>query len=286
MAWKQALLFISLLIMLSGCATMPTGPNVAVLPAPGKPFEVFMADDAVCRLWAQQSIGGASPSQMGNQNLATGAVVGTAIGAALGVAIGAATGNAAAGAAIGAGTGLLGGTAMGSTAGGYTEYQLQRRYDFAYQQCMYAKGNQVPGVRPVRVSALPSPRPNVVAPPPNVVVVVPPRQATLEDIHFAVNKADIGADAAEILKNNVEWFRQNPGKAVRVEGNTDTTGTEKYNMSLGQKRADAARDYLIRLGIDATRLGTVSYGETQPVCSEKDHTCWAKERRAHFTPVK
>ncbi len=84
----------------------------------------------------------------------------------------------------------------------------------------------------------------------------------------------------------MEWFRQHPGKAVRVEGNTDTTGSEKYNMSLGQKRAVAAKAYLVTLGIDATRLGPVSYGETQPLCAEKDQTCWAKERRVHFTPVK
>ena len=129
---------------------MPTGPNVTVLPGPGKPFEVFMADDAVCRQWAQQQIGGASPSGTANQNMATGAVVGSAVGAAMGAAIGAATGNAAAGAAIGGGTGLLGGTAIGSNAGASSEYQLQRRYDIAYQQCMYAKGNQIPGSPPAR----------------------------------------------------------------------------------------------------------------------------------------
>jgi len=135
---------------------MPTGPNVTVLPGPGKPFEVFMADDTTCRQWAQQQIGGASPSGTANQNMATGAVVGSAVGAAMGAAIGAATGNAAAGAAIGGGTGLLGGTAMGSNAGASSEYQLQRRYDIAYQQCMYAKGNQIPG----------SPAPRAYAPPP------------------------------------------------------------------------------------------------------------------------
>ena len=158
MNWKRSLLLVSLLAMLSGCATMPTGPSVAVLPGPGKPFEVFMADDAVCRLWAQQSIGGASPSETGNKNMATGAVVGTAVGAAMGAAIGAATGNAGAGAAIGGGAGLLGGTAMGSNAGASSEYQLQRRYDIAYQQCMYAKGNQIPG-SPARRTYAPPPPP-------------------------------------------------------------------------------------------------------------------------------
>ncbi|HVN24769.1 MAG TPA: hypothetical protein VMT71_12415 [Syntrophorhabdales bacterium] len=164
MNWKRGLLLICSLAMLSGCATMPTGPTVAVLPGPGKPFEVFMADDAVCRQWAQQSIGGASPSETANKNTATGAIVGTAVGAAMGLAIGAATGGnsaaAGAGAAIGGGAGLLGGTAMGSNAGANSEYQLQRRYDIAYQQCMYAKGNQIPGSAPARRTyAAPPPPP-------------------------------------------------------------------------------------------------------------------------------
>ena len=159
MNWKRGVLLFCAVVMLSGCATMPTGPNVAVLPGPGKPFEVFMADDTVCRQWAQQQIGGTSPSENANKNLATGAVIGTAVGAAMGAAIGAATGNAAAGAAIGGGTGLLGGTAMGSNAGASSEYQLQRRYDMAYQQCMYAKGNQIPGSPPARQSYTPPPPP-------------------------------------------------------------------------------------------------------------------------------
>jgi hypothetical protein len=159
MNWKQGLLIFPVAAMLAGCATMPAGPSVAVLPAPGKPFEVFQADDAVCRQWALQQIGGASPSQTANQNTATGAIVGTAVGAALGAAVGAATGNAAAGAAIGGATGLVGGTAMGSNAGYASEYQLQRRYDIAYQQCMYAKGNVIPGSGAARRYYAPPPPP-------------------------------------------------------------------------------------------------------------------------------
>ena len=145
MMCKQTLLLCAVLAMIAGCATVPTGPNVTVLPGAGKSFEQFQADDVVCRQWAQQQIGGASPSETGNKNMATGAVVGTAVGAAMGAAVGAATGNAGAGAAIGGGAGLLGGTAMGSSAGASSEHQLQTRYDIAYQQCMYAKGNQIPG---------------------------------------------------------------------------------------------------------------------------------------------
>jgi len=168
MKLKGAFLLFSALVALAGCATMPTGPSVMVMPGPGKPFDVFQADDFTCRQYAQQSIGGASPSQTGNQNLATGAVVGTLVGAGLGAAIGAATGNVGAGAAIGGGAGLLGGTAMGSSAGASSEYQLQRRYDIAYQQCMYAKGNQIPGsgAPPRRISAPPPPPPGYQQGPP------------------------------------------------------------------------------------------------------------------------
>jgi len=138
---------------------MPTGPTITVLPGPGKPFEVFQADDYACRQWAVQQIGGASPSETANQNLATGAVLGTLLGAGIGAAIGSASGQMGAGAAIGAGAGLLGGTAMASGPASYSGYELQRRYDIAYQQCMYAKGNQVPGVRPARAYGPPPPPP-------------------------------------------------------------------------------------------------------------------------------
>jgi len=124
---------------------MPTGPNVTVLPGPGKPFEVFQSDDYACRQWAEQQIGGVSPSQTANQNLATGAAVGTVLGAGIGAAIGSISGNAGAGAAIGAGAGLIEGSAMASGLASASGYQLQKRYDIAYQQCMYAKGNQIPG---------------------------------------------------------------------------------------------------------------------------------------------
>ena len=166
MNFKKSVLLLCTLLVLSACTTMPTGPTVMVMPGPGKPFEVFMTDDGVCRQWAQQQIGGVSPSQTANENLATGAVVGTLVGAGIGTAIGAATGNAGAGAVIGAGAGLLGGTAIGSNQGYASEWQLQRRYDIAYQQCMYAKGNQLPGVAPrwPRAYASPPPRPPVYTP--------------------------------------------------------------------------------------------------------------------------
>jgi hypothetical protein len=131
-------------LALSSCATLPTGPSVMVWPAAGKPFEQFQTEDATCRQWAGQQIG-LSPQETVNQNTAAGAVLGTVLGAGLGAAIGAASGNPGIGAAIGAGSGLLGGTAVGANAGHAYGWDAQRRYDIAYQQCMYANGNQIPG---------------------------------------------------------------------------------------------------------------------------------------------
>ena len=152
---------ILLLLVLSGCATLPTGPSVMVLPAPGKPFEVFQAEEAACRRWAEQQIG-MNPQENYNQNAASGAAVGTVLGAGVGALLGAASGHAGAGAAIGAGSGLLLGSASGSESGQVYGQQAQRRYDNTYLQCMYASGNQIPGTarrqyRQRRVTAPPPP---------------------------------------------------------------------------------------------------------------------------------
>jgi uncharacterized protein YcfJ len=146
MKWGRLFVVILAAAAVSGCATMPSGPSVMVLPAPGKPFETFQADDQICRDWAARQ-SGATPADTVNQNIAGAAVVGTLMGAGLGAAIGAASGNAGTGAAIGAGVGALGGTGVGSEAGFAAGADAQRRYDMAYQQCMYTKGNQIPGVQ-------------------------------------------------------------------------------------------------------------------------------------------
>ena len=139
-------IFLSLaLLTVAGCATVPRGPSVMVMPGSGKTFDEFQADDAICRQWAAQQIG-LSPQETMNQNTVAGAVAGTAIGAGLGAVIGSASGHAGTGAAIGAGSGLLLGTASGASTGQYYGWEAQRRYDIAYTQCMYAKGNQIPGV--------------------------------------------------------------------------------------------------------------------------------------------
>ena len=169
---KWSLLALVAAVGLTGCATMPTGPSVMVLPAQGKPFEQFMADDAMCRQWADQQAG-TTPGQASTESAVSAAAIGTVLGAGLGAAIGAASGNPAIGAAIGAGSGLLGGTLVGTGASQAAAGSVQWRYDIAYQQCMYAKGNQIPAiVRTPQYQYTPPPPPP--PPPPSNVGPPPP----------------------------------------------------------------------------------------------------------------
>ena len=128
-------LICSTLMMLAGCTSMPQGPSVAVMPAQGKPFDLFQQEDAECRGWARQSLG-TGAAQAGAQSMLGSAAVGTALGAAIG---GLAGGSHAArsGAAVGLGLGSIAGTEQAQA----TQQSLQRRYDIAYAQCMVAKGN-------------------------------------------------------------------------------------------------------------------------------------------------
>jgi hypothetical protein len=167
MNWIRKSLIILAVITVSGCATMPPGPSVTVMPAPGKPFEIFQMDDSACRQWAENQSGWNANDTV-NENMASGAAIGTVLGAGLGAVIGSASGNVGAGAAIGAASGLALGTAGASEPARAAGYEVQRRYDIAYQQCMYSKGNQLPGVvrKSRRVYYLPPPPPPNYAPEP------------------------------------------------------------------------------------------------------------------------
>lgn len=143
---------LTLMLVLAGCATAPSGPRVAVMPAPGKPFEIFVEEDQICRNYAQQSIG-QSRNEAATQNFAGAAAVGTAIGAAAG-ALGGGRDSAGGGAAAG----LVAGSMVGAGESANASRDAQRRYDIAYEQCMYAKGNQLPGMPPQRYYPPPPPR--------------------------------------------------------------------------------------------------------------------------------
>jgi hypothetical protein len=129
---------------LGACAVQPPqGPSVMALPPQGKSFEVFQADDATCRGYAYQQTGGASSAQAANNSAVGSALVGTALGAGLGAALGSVGGALGAGAAIGGATGLLAGSAIGAGNAQVAGGSVQARYDTAYTQCMYSRGNTV-----------------------------------------------------------------------------------------------------------------------------------------------
>jgi hypothetical protein len=133
-------------LALSACAVAPPqGPSVMALPAQGKNFDAFQQDDAVCRGFATQQTGGASAAQAANNSAVGSAVIGTALGAGLGAALGSVGGALGAGAAIGGATGLLAGSAIGAGNAQASGANVQARYDTAYTQCMYSKGNSVQG---------------------------------------------------------------------------------------------------------------------------------------------
>lgn len=139
--------------VLAGCASVPVGPTVAVMPAPSKPFEVFAADDTLCRQYAAVQAG-STANQAAGANLAGSMALGTVVGAAAGALAG---GHQGAGA--GAAGGLVIGTMAGSGEGAYGSYDAQYRYNLSYAQCMYAKGNQVPGyAAPAAVPPPPPPK--------------------------------------------------------------------------------------------------------------------------------
>ncbi|MGA3174215.1 MAG: OmpA family protein [Syntrophorhabdales bacterium] len=119
---------------------------------------------------------------------------------------------------------------------------------------------------------------------PAAAAMVPPAAAAMQDIHFDFDKYNIRPGDADILKKDYGMLTSNTGK-FRVEGNCDERGTVEYNLALGQKRADAAKAFLVSLGVDAGRMETVSYGKEKPEDPAHNEAAWAKNRRDHFTPL-
>ncbi len=158
------------LLAATGCASLPNGPSVMVLPGAGLTFERFRNDDVVCQQYAFLQVGGTTPNQTGVNSGIASAAIGTAVGAAAGAAIAGGTG-----AAIGAGTGLVGGSLVGTGVASNAIYASQQRYDSAYIQCMYAKGHQVP-VSGQFSGATSSPfvvHPSTIPPPPSGATTAP-----------------------------------------------------------------------------------------------------------------
>jgi len=108
------------------------------------------------------------------------------------------------------------------------------------------------------------------------------KKGYLQDSFFDYDQADLREDARSALAGNAEWLKKYPTVQVLMEGHCDERGTAAYNLALGERRANAAKEYLVSLGIDGSRLRTVSYGKERPFCTESSETCWQQNRRAHF----
>ena len=131
--------------------------------------------------------------------------------------------------------------------------------------------------------AAPAPGAAATAPP-----GTPPRPSefsentNLKDVFFDFDRYDVRADDAKILDGNAAWLKTNANNLVLIEGHCDERGTNEYNLALGERRAKSTMNYLVSQGIQANRITIISYGKERPVCSEKNESCWQKNRRAHF----
>jgi peptidoglycan-associated lipoprotein len=103
-----------------------------------------------------------------------------------------------------------------------------------------------------------------------------------EDIPFEFDSAKLSDQAQQILRAKAEWLRKNPRAQIIIEGHCDERGTNEYNLALGDRRAFAAKTFLVDLGIDQSRITTVSYGEERPLDPRSNEEAWAKNRRDHF----
>jgi peptidoglycan-associated lipoprotein len=111
-------------------------------------------------------------------------------------------------------------------------------------------------------------------------------EQNVRDAFFDFNKADIRPDARNALTKDAEFLRSYPTVHVTIEGHCDERGSTEYNLGLGQRRAQASKNYLVSLGISADRIDTVSWGKERPFCNESTEDCWQQNRRGHFVMAK
>ena len=132
----------------------------------------------------------------------------------------------------------------------------------------------------------PAPAPATTAAAPASTAGVGELQAALQAIYFGFDASTLSKEATETLARNAELLlKKAPGAVIRIEGNCDERGSDEYNLALGEKRAKAAKSYLVTLGVPAERLTTISYGKEKPLDAGHDEAAWAKNRRDDFTLV-
>jgi peptidoglycan-associated lipoprotein len=111
------------------------------------------------------------------------------------------------------------------------------------------------------------------------------RLKLLSDVHFDLDKSDVRDSEKSVLQRNAETLKKFDFLKIKIEGHADERGSVEYNLALGERRAKAALDYLVGLGVAADRLQTASYGKEVPLCTEHNEDCWAQNRRAHFAVI-
>jgi len=128
----------------------------------------------------------------------------------------------------------------------------------------------------------PPPAQEETTPPPPPATTEPEVRITLTDAFFEFDASTLTDAAKSALENNAKWLQQNEGQSVVIEGHCDERGSVEYNLALGERRAKAAKEYLVSYGISASRLTTISYGKERPFDPGHDENAWSQNRRAHF----
>src|SRR3954452_20819978 len=104
----------------------------------------------------------------------------------------------------------------------------------------------------------------------------------LDDVFFELDQSNVREDARPALQKDADWLKKYSSVQVTLEGHCDSRGSAEYNLGLGSRRATAVRDYLVNLGVPASRVTVVSKGKEQPFCTDENESCWQQNRRGHF----
>jgi len=155
-----------------------------------------------------------------------------------------------------------------------------------YQATAMGPGGTATDTARITVNVPPPPPPPPPAPPrPPDVSIDELFRRNVKEIYFDFDKADIKPDQVSVLQSNATWLKSNPGNNVRftIEGHCDERGSAEYNIGLGDRRANATKEFLISQGVAANRINTVSYGKERPVCRDASEQCYGMNRRAAFT---
>ena len=129
---------------------------------------------------------------------------------------------------------------------------------------------------------VPTPAPVVTVPPSTSTAAVDSAATTLKRLYFGYDSTGVTGDSASALEHDVAILQKNPETRIEIQGHADERGTTEYNLALGQRRAEAVKDRMVRMGITGSRLATISYGEERPLVSAQNESAWSQNRRAEF----